>query len=289
LAYSPDGSRILSGGSDGRIIIWNATNGRRLRTLSDRTDPVSGAIFSTDGKYVIGGYSYGTITIWDALSGAKVRTVTDNTVGSMVISPDGRFIAYRENSRVKIRDFNSLREVKTFEEKDLYPRGVRFSPELSTIAILGDSGVIRIYGTHNWLEQQAIYAPETLYAVQFSPDGKNIAGGYIDGYVSVWDISTGEESISQKLPDSGLILDMDYAPNGSEIVFSYLKKSDGVFMDGLMVINAKTGQKLWASTNYNSHAIYSPNGRFIAFYGIDDQNHGYIGFIDAETKQEITE
>lgn len=54
VAYSPDGTRIATTGSneDQRAILWDATTGRQLLTLHSRADGVGRVAFSPDGKYL---------------------------------------------------------------------------------------------------------------------------------------------------------------------------------------------------------------------------------------------
>ncbi|MDE0022359.1 MAG: hypothetical protein OXT69_13405, partial [Candidatus Poribacteria bacterium] len=48
LAYSPDGSRLASGGVDGTVRIWNAETGDLIRTLEGHTDWVRSVAWSPD-------------------------------------------------------------------------------------------------------------------------------------------------------------------------------------------------------------------------------------------------
>jgi WD40 repeat protein len=46
VAYSPDGSRIVSGSKDKTLKIWDASSGKELATLSGHTDSVMAAAYS---------------------------------------------------------------------------------------------------------------------------------------------------------------------------------------------------------------------------------------------------
>jgi WD40 repeat protein len=55
VAYSPDGTKIISGSYDGTIKIWNANTGQCLKTLEGHSDRVLSVAYSPDGTKIISG------------------------------------------------------------------------------------------------------------------------------------------------------------------------------------------------------------------------------------------
>ncbi|HEX8204051.1 MAG TPA: hypothetical protein VF590_26480, partial [Isosphaeraceae bacterium] len=55
LDCSPDGQRILSGGQDHLMILWDVETGRELRRFQGHTRGVIGAAFSPDGRRALSG------------------------------------------------------------------------------------------------------------------------------------------------------------------------------------------------------------------------------------------
>jgi WD40 repeat protein len=65
VAWSPVGTRLASGSRDGKVNVWDATTGRRLRTLEGHTGEVRSVAWSPDGTR-LASYSWdGTVVIWD--------------------------------------------------------------------------------------------------------------------------------------------------------------------------------------------------------------------------------
>ncbi|MBQ2387231.1 MAG: hypothetical protein II300_08135, partial [Bacteroidales bacterium] len=64
VAYSPDGTKIISGSDDGTIKIWDANTGKYLKTLEGHSDWVNSVAYSPDGTKIISGSDDGTIKIW---------------------------------------------------------------------------------------------------------------------------------------------------------------------------------------------------------------------------------
>jgi hypothetical protein len=64
LAFSPDGQRLLSGGADGSVRLWRATDGSPLHRLVGHGSKVQAVAFSRCGRYAFSGGSDGTLRRW---------------------------------------------------------------------------------------------------------------------------------------------------------------------------------------------------------------------------------
>ncbi len=73
VAFSPDGSRVLSGSADNTIKLWDAATGALIRTFEGHSDQVRSVAFSPDGARVLSGSSDKTIKLWDAATGELIR------------------------------------------------------------------------------------------------------------------------------------------------------------------------------------------------------------------------
>ena len=64
LAFSPDGQKLVSGGEDTAIRLWNVVTGKFKRTISGHTGPVLSVTFSPDGETIASGSVDKTIRLW---------------------------------------------------------------------------------------------------------------------------------------------------------------------------------------------------------------------------------
>jgi WD40 repeat protein len=110
-AWSPDGTRIVSGDSLGlnASTVWDAQTGKVLLTLpldTGGTMPyLGGLVWSPDGTLIAGGGSLtdpsgmdnGMLILWDASSGKQLKLLTDGMAGqrinTLAWSPDGQWLA----------------------------------------------------------------------------------------------------------------------------------------------------------------------------------------------------
>jgi WD40 repeat protein len=107
VAFSSDGSRIVSGSYDCTVRIWDAALGVVLHTLGGHTDSVRSAAFSSDGSRIVSGSDDCTVCIWDAVLGVVQHTLEGHTemVHSVAFSLDGlRIVSGSDDHTVCIWD-----------------------------------------------------------------------------------------------------------------------------------------------------------------------------------------
>jgi WD40 repeat protein len=108
VAWSPDGTRVLTGHMDSSITLWLARERRELHNFYVRDSGVHAVAFSGDGSVFATGHSDGFIFLWDTESagGLSKLEAHDGAVESVAFSPtegdllasggaDGRIVLWR--------------------------------------------------------------------------------------------------------------------------------------------------------------------------------------------------
>ena len=73
MAFSPDGTRLASGGADNTVRVWDAATGQPVgQPLTGHTDWVNSVAFSPDGHRIASGSADNTVRLWDAATGQPV-------------------------------------------------------------------------------------------------------------------------------------------------------------------------------------------------------------------------
>ncbi|MFH1739482.1 MAG: WD40 repeat domain-containing protein, partial [bacterium] len=198
VAFSPDGTKVLTGSYDRTAKLWDVESGAEIRTFSGHIGYVYSVVFSPDGTRVLTTEGDGTAKLWDAEAGTEIRTFSGWTWGisSVVFSPDGmKVLTGSYDGTAKLWDVESGAEIRTFSGYIGYVNSVAFSPDgmrVLTVGmlIIGDvliGDAILDYTAQLWdVETGAeirTFSGHTsiLFSVAFSPDGTKVLTGSGDG------------------------------------------------------------------------------------------------------------
>ena len=93
-AFSPDGSRVVTGAKDRTARVWDAATGRELVMLRGHEDALTTVAFSPDGRRVLSTGADRTARVWDAESGREVATYRwkDYAFREATFTPDGAHV-----------------------------------------------------------------------------------------------------------------------------------------------------------------------------------------------------
>jgi WD40 repeat protein len=128
-------------------MVWDATTGKRLFTLTSHTDTVRQVVFSPDGARLATAGLEGNAKLWDAKTGTELLTLSGHTgqVLSIAFSPDGKTVATASGDRTaKVWDAGTGEELLTLHAPDGLT-SVAFSPDGSQLAVASRDGTARIY------------------------------------------------------------------------------------------------------------------------------------------------
>lgn len=120
VAYSPDGNRVVSAGSDNNpssAKIWDAKN-ETFRSLVGHKDYVVSAAWSADGKRIVtgGGGRDKSVNLWDAETGRLLASFPGHQedVEAVAFYPGGtRLISVSEDKTIKIWDIAEKKQLLT--------------------------------------------------------------------------------------------------------------------------------------------------------------------------------
>ncbi|HEX8422910.1 MAG TPA: hypothetical protein VF634_05840, partial [Pyrinomonadaceae bacterium] len=113
--FSRDGRYLVSGGDDSTVKLWNAGDGKLIRSFGGDSEHIYSVAFSPDGKRILSGGRdkstlgelwqnfFGTsdsdrgvtVRLWNSADGGLLQTFAQhsNDVYSVAFSPDGAWFA----------------------------------------------------------------------------------------------------------------------------------------------------------------------------------------------------
>ncbi|QRW06932.1 hypothetical protein RhiLY_05931 [Ceratobasidium sp. AG-Ba] len=198
LAFSSDGSRIVSGSFDETLRVWDAETGNQIiGPLRGHTDPVNSVTFLRNGKLLVSGSDDGSIRIWNAHTGQSERDPIrgSSAVNSVAVPPDdSKIIGAYSNKDLKAYDIETGAMLFQCIGHELIVASVAVSPDGSRIASASADNTVRIWDpmTGESMDQPLRGYTSSVKSITFSPDGRYIAAGSSDPTIRVWDAKTGE-------------------------------------------------------------------------------------------------
>lgn len=274
LAYSPDGTRLLSGGTQfeggrgyGTLTIWDAATGEDLATLTTNSQ-VEAAGDSADGTRIVSGSANGALTIWDADGGTELFTASGHTsdVLGVAYSPDGtRIVSGSRDGTLTVWDAAGGVRLATLSGHEAGVNAVAYSPDGTRIASGSADKTIRIWDAADG--EQAIFSGHALEvtAVAYSPDGAYLASASADGGIRIWDVASGIQCDNLRWGENLRVWAIAYSPDGDYIAAGS--------QDGTVRIWNAAGSNCVATLTGQMSAVwsvaYSPDGTRIVC-GSDD-------------------
>ncbi|PPQ94613.1 hypothetical protein CVT25_011427 [Psilocybe cyanescens] len=257
VAFSPDGSWIVSGSADFTICLWNASTGQLgIGPITGHHGAVNSVVFSPDGKWIASGSSDRTICLWNACTGdleqgphihntdsaPTPRLPFSGHIGSILsvaFSPDGQRIASGSSDK-KICVWNTLTgelEVGPFTGHTDAVVSVAFSPDGQWIGSGSFDKTVCLWNASTGQLERGPLAGHTdaVILIAFSPDGLWIVSGSMDYTLRLWNVSTG---LLERGPFSGhshMVTTVAFSPDGKRVV-------SGSFDTKFRVWNVSSGE-----------------------------------------------
>lgn len=243
LAFSPDGSRILSGAwapltYGGPSTLIDVSKGTEIAKLAGNTSDtqLNGVIFSHGGQRIATVSLDGAARIWDGASGTphgllgqEVSGLRLTDIGGDVrdeemngaFSPDDHFLATASvNGPIRIWDVERASLVTTIAGHDSLVEHLEFSPIDSNILLTAShDGTARLWDVDGALTTTLSHEYRPVFAV-FSPDNVHLLTGGGDSAAHLWDVLSGRETI--RLDTHEMVQSATFSPDGKRVATASL-------------------------------------------------------------------
>jgi WD40 repeat protein len=189
VALSPDGRRLVSGGADHLIKIWDLQTGQVLSSLSGHTDAIRAIALSPDGQTLVSGSGDRTIKIWNLKTSKLTSTLEEvSPIWSVAFSPDGQtLVSGNGTGTLNFWQMSSGKLLYTIQGHTDLIFSVAVSPDGHTVATGSLDKTIKLWNLQTGKLLRTLPDPSVVRSVAFSPDGQTLASGSWDQTIKLWD------------------------------------------------------------------------------------------------------
>jgi WD40 repeat protein len=265
-AFSPNGKRVLTGGDDKKVNLWDMNTGTLLHSFEGHTYVIMSVAFSPDGHRALSGSDDNNIVMWDLDTRKALRTLEGHSgrVTSVAFSKNGQLvISGSEDHTIKLWDASTGALLRTFEGHADIISSVAISRDSQQILSGGKGKILQLWNASTGALMRTFrgYADESVQSVAFSPDGTLLLSAGNNGTLRLANAATGalvQTSQAHKYAISSIAI----SPDGRQIV------SGGSYA-ALKLWDASTGALLRTFVPEEQNppfdriysVAFSPNGR----------------------------
>ena len=161
VAFSPKGDKIIAGGVDQKVNVWDVYSGNLVMSLKGHTGKINSVKYSPNGKFIVSASDDKTIICWDADNGSIQWQLRgpESEISSLAYSPDGNYIAAT-------------------------------SSDIDNQVIVCDSKTGELIVAY-----KGLMAPAE--SVAFCPNSRHIVSAGLDGTIVVWDFPPLQEVVNE--------------------------------------------------------------------------------------------
>lgn len=246
VAMSSDGRSIASSSADGTVRVWDADTGKDVHCLRADGMAWNTVAFSPDGRRIAAGSDVGRVQIWNADSGVLLQSFDfhGRAIACLAFSPDGQMIVM----------------------------GSRGTGMVWLWGIRSDEPLWERQGHHSFEIPSLPFSGGNVLGVAFSPNGRYIASGGLDGKARIWDAKTGQELLL--LHVNSPVGCVTFAPDGRYIVTASDDRSIRIWESATGEWESTSDARLSHSLSTRDRRIFSvgfsPDGRRLVAGGLDD-------------------
>jgi WD40 repeat protein/mono/diheme cytochrome c family protein len=194
IAFTTDGRFALFASADKSLRLWDVEGGHEARRFVGHSASVWSVALSPDGKQALSGSMDATVRLWDVASGRELKRFNGHEalVTAVAFSPDSKkALSGGYDHQAILWDLEDGKEIRRWSLKHIH--ALCFAPAGHLAAVAAESAIYLI-DTDTGKELGLLQGhTDSVAALSFSADGKQLVTGSDDRSVRLWDVTTKKE------------------------------------------------------------------------------------------------
>lgn len=196
LAFSPDGTVLLSAGADRRILAWDTATGASVGEYAGHRGEIREVSFGTDGDTFVSASADNTARVWSLGRGgvaAEVRVPGVFIEAARLTSDGGRLVTVDgwATNNVRVWELDGGAMVGQFGEPDAQVRKLAWLDDRRMVTA-SDMGRVRLWALESGDVLKSYEGATGLVTgLEVFPERGWVVAGMHDGGLYVWDAETG--------------------------------------------------------------------------------------------------
>lgn len=198
LAFSPNGKLLASGSAEMIARVWDVESGKEIASLKKHMGTVSAVAFSPDGR-TLASLSRESVKLWSSATWELLGEMKPGPAaagfssGNAVFSSDGALLACCSDTRIRVFNLKTKRELVAVGDPNNELTVVAASPTRPVLAVATRSGMLKLWDVaskeYRWIRPAH---GTRIRRLEFSRDGKVLASAADDRSLALWNAETGQ-------------------------------------------------------------------------------------------------
>ncbi|MEO5365184.1 MAG: SUMF1/EgtB/PvdO family nonheme iron enzyme [Magnetococcus sp. WYHC-3] len=187
LALDRSGRRLLSGGDDGRLVVWNTRTGQSELMVQAHAGAVQVLEITRNGRWALSAGAEGVVRLWDLATGTERLSFAMNLVSAAFSGDGSHALLGGPDGQVLVWDLVAGRLGNRLEGLEGVVTAVALTPDGLRAAAGDQWGALAVWDLRHGGLQHLTHAHRGAVAsMEFSPSGGAVASGGADQIVHLW-------------------------------------------------------------------------------------------------------
>ncbi|CAG8739756.1 30093_t:CDS:10 [Gigaspora margarita] len=241
VSFNSTNDMIAGASNDNAARLWHLKTGRIRLTLTGHVGKVYSSRFNGDSSKVITGSHDRTIKVWDLQKGYCIRTIFSFSSCNDVVPLDEEgttLVSGHLDNNLRFWDVRSGKDIKELTGIHLGQiTSVSVSPDGSKVLTNSRDNTLKIVDLRTYDVEQTLHADGYKTGANwskscFSPDGRYVAAGSLDGTIFYWNIQKSKLEKTAK-EHNALVCGVSWSPQGGQVFSADKDRTVCIWAGGL--------------------------------------------------------